>query len=35
MTEKTKIGKNSIPANANLGCVTALARTQQLIELES
>jgi len=35
MAEKTKIGKNSNPANANLGCVLSQAITCQPIELES
>jgi len=33
--EKTKIGKNSTPGNANLGCMAPQAITRQPIELES
>jgi len=35
MAEKTKIGKNSSPANAKLGCVSSQVITHQPIELES
>jgi len=35
MAEKTKIDKNSILANANLGCIPPYAITRQRIELES
>jgi len=35
MFEKTKIGKNSIPTNAKLGCIPPQAITRQPIELES
>jgi len=29
MAEKTKIGKNSTPANANLGCIPSQTITRQ------
>ena len=35
MAEKTKIGKNSTPANANLGCIPPQTITRQPIELDS
>jgi len=35
MAQKPKIDNNSIPTNANLGCIPPQASTHQPIELES
>jgi len=35
MAVKPKIGKNSTPTNANMGCIPPQAITHQLIELDS
>jgi len=35
MTQKTKIGKNSIPTNANPGYFLSMAITRRPVELES